>query len=339
MTEASKYWAGSSTGDCGPYTDDDFSDIWRKYFTNDRTTQGVLGNYENELAITNPAGVTIRQATGAAIVDGKFYESTANVDHTVTVPGSGSNYYRVVLRKDFTAQTVRSVLLGPNVAAPDAVTQSDGTTWEISLATVEITSGSVVTVTDTRDWVQPNLLKPDDSTLEYNSDGELQFINGTVAADQISNRTRKFLVPVSNGYNTTDTTWLLPSSSGKSTAMPDNKDCYGIGQFYCPSDFSSTMTIDTVWQADASGNIYCRSQAYHGAEGEAIGNHNVSSGGLAAEAATQDDISLTDQMSMTDMAAGDYVSIISQRDSTNAADTISNTVYLIGWLVSYTADS
>lgn len=157
MTESSLPWGGTVTGDAGPYTDDQWSDVWRKLFTRDRTVEGVLPDYLGELAVTNPAGVTIRVATGGAVVDGKFYNNSANVDLTGAIPGGGSNFYNVVLDKDFSAQTVRASLLGPNVVSPDPPTQSDGVTWEISIATVEITSGGVVTITDAREYCHFNL--------------------------------------------------------------------------------------------------------------------------------------------------------------------------------------
>jgi hypothetical protein len=107
-------------------------------------------SYGAELVVSNPAAATIRVGTGAAIVDGKFYRNTANVDLAGAVPGGGSNYYTVVLQKTWATQLVRAVLLGPDAGAPPAVTQSDGLTWEIALAEVEITSGGVVTITDVR---------------------------------------------------------------------------------------------------------------------------------------------------------------------------------------------
>lgn len=156
MTESSLFWAGTVTGDAGPYTDDAFSDMFVKLFQSDRTLQGPILDMLGELAVTNPAALTIRMASGHALVDGKVYTNTANIDFAVVAPGAGSNYYRLVLRKSFVAQTVRAVMLGPNAVAPDAVTQTDGTTWEISLATIQITSAGVITITDTRDFCSFN---------------------------------------------------------------------------------------------------------------------------------------------------------------------------------------
>jgi len=154
MTERSYFWGGTVTGDAtlAPYDDDEFSDIWRKLFTTDRSIEGILRGFLNELEVSNPAGVTIRVKTGAAMVDGKFYETTAVVDNVVVVPGAGSNYYTIVLRKDWALQTVRVAVLGPDVGAPPVVTQNDGITWEISLATVQVASGGAITITDTREF-------------------------------------------------------------------------------------------------------------------------------------------------------------------------------------------
>lgn len=150
MAEISLPWGGSVTGDAGPYTDDQWTDVWRQLFTRDRTLEGVLPDYLSELIVTNPAGLTIRVASGGAVIDGKFYRNTANVDFAGAAPGGGSNFYTVVVDKDFAAQEVRLSMVGPDVVSPPAVTQADGVDWEVAIYTIEITSGSVVTITDVR---------------------------------------------------------------------------------------------------------------------------------------------------------------------------------------------
>lgn len=143
MTQLSWPWGGDVTGDASlaPYSDDEWTDIWRKLFQRDRTTEGVLKNYGSDLVVTNPSGDTIRVGDGAAIVDGKFYENTAAVDTVVSSNGS----YRVVLQKDWTAQTVRIAILSGLTP-----TQSDGTIWEIKLA--EVVRSGTHTITDTRTY-------------------------------------------------------------------------------------------------------------------------------------------------------------------------------------------
>lgn len=149
MTEVSLPWGGISVGDCGPYTDDMWSDMYRVLFDNSRQYIGVIVGYLNELAITNPVGTTIRVASGAALVDGKFYTSSANVDLSA---GGGDGYYIVVLRKDFVAQTVRLDIVGPSVLLPTP-TQTDPILWEVVIASVSVVAGTP-TITDNRRFVR-----------------------------------------------------------------------------------------------------------------------------------------------------------------------------------------
>ncbi len=150
MAETSFYWGGTTIGDAtlSPYDNDEFSDIWRKLFQRDRATQGPIDGYENELAVSNPAGLTIRVPSGAALVDGKFYENDANIDTVLVAPVVLTRIDRVVLRKLWGAQTVRVfIITGVEGAGVPALTQVDGNTWDVPLAQVSITTGSVVTIT------------------------------------------------------------------------------------------------------------------------------------------------------------------------------------------------
>jgi len=153
MTQLSYYWGGTTVGDAtlAPYDDDEFTDNYMRLFTGNRATEGVLLR-ANYLEVTSPAAATVRVASGVAVVDGKLFVNTSFVDNAIVAPGAGSNYYTVVLQKSWAAQTVRIALLGPDPGAPPAVTQNDGITWEISIATVRITNAGVITVTDTREF-------------------------------------------------------------------------------------------------------------------------------------------------------------------------------------------
>lgn len=158
MAERSIPWGGTVIGHAGPYTDDDWSDIWRKLFVYDRAKQGILLDYTGELAVSGIAS-PISVATGAALVDGKFYESDTAVNVVVPTPTVATRYDRIVLRKSWAAQTVLIARLEgvEGAGVPPAVTQVDGTTWEISLATVEVTIAGVITVTDVRNYAVSRL--------------------------------------------------------------------------------------------------------------------------------------------------------------------------------------
>lgn len=153
MTEISLPWAGQSVGDAGPYSDDDWSDVWRKLFVQDRAVQGIIRDYLDELAVS---GVTspVDVETGAAIVDGKFYENDAAATIAVPTPSVSTRVDLIVLEKDFAAQTVRITReAGTEGAGAPSIVQTDGTTWQIPLAQASITTGGVITVTDARTFV------------------------------------------------------------------------------------------------------------------------------------------------------------------------------------------
>jgi hypothetical protein len=162
MGEESLPWGGTITGDAGPYTDDEWTDVWRKLFQVDRTLQGVLKNYENELEVT---GVTspVSVDTGAALVDGKWYENDASLNVVVPSPVTNPRYDRIVLTKDFAAQTVRvERVAGAEGGGVPALTQTDGVEWQIPLATVYIIVAGNITLTDTREWIKSGIAQVTD---------------------------------------------------------------------------------------------------------------------------------------------------------------------------------
>jgi hypothetical protein len=150
MAETSFFWDGILIGDHGYYNDAQFSTLISSIFQSHRTTQSVIKGSLGELLVTNPSGLTVRMASGRALIDGKPYTNTSNKDFVLTTPCAGKHYYTLVLRKDFSAQTVRAIMLGPDIFAPPVVTQSDGSVWEVSIATISVSSNEIVIITDTR---------------------------------------------------------------------------------------------------------------------------------------------------------------------------------------------
>lgn len=154
MTERSFFWT-DGVGDGGAYSQDQMRLLFQALFGAD---DGVLRDELNEYAVSINGG-DLRTATGRSVVNGTLGESDAIVDKTPTVPSGGTTGLRIVLRKDWSARTVRVALLqaADGTATPPAVTQTDGTTWEISLATAEITTGGTIqNLADTRTYVKPS---------------------------------------------------------------------------------------------------------------------------------------------------------------------------------------
>lgn len=159
MAESSIFWTTGSTGDgASPYTQAQIFAWLLRTFVNAPATEGILKGYANELA---PSGMAspVAIATGAAMVYGIPYENTAAVNVVVPTPVIGTTGHRIVLRASWAAQTVRVVLLSSSdgVAAIPAATQTPGTTYDHTLATLTITTGGVITLTDTRGYLHPNI--------------------------------------------------------------------------------------------------------------------------------------------------------------------------------------
>lgn len=150
MAETSFPWAGITTGDAAvaPYSDLEFSRFFGKLLASD-AAGFVLPQYANNLTVqaSNPAAASVDVATGAAYVKGFFYENDTLNTLTIAANASGNpRIDRVVLRINFSAQTVRlAVLQGTAAATPaiPALTQIYGTTWEVSLAYVWVANGFV----------------------------------------------------------------------------------------------------------------------------------------------------------------------------------------------------
>ena len=159
MAEDSMLWTTSGTGDgpAGGFTQQNWLDMHRYIFSPDvEGTQFILPRKGNKLAPTAGAS-SVNIDTGAAFVYGFFYKNTASVNVAITTPTLGTTGIRVVLRASWAAQTVRATVIrnSDGVAAVPGATQTPGTTYDVTIATGTITTGGVVTLTDTRAYLQP----------------------------------------------------------------------------------------------------------------------------------------------------------------------------------------
>lgn len=159
MTQNSFFWNtdGTGDGDNAGITTAQMTEMWRALFAANTGADfgGVVSDYLNELAVSGTSS-PVAVASGMACVYGFIFTNSASENVAVATPSTHPRIDRIVLRADWVAQTVRITrIAGTEASSPSApaVTQTPGTTWDIKLAQVHITTGGVITVTDEREWL------------------------------------------------------------------------------------------------------------------------------------------------------------------------------------------
>ena len=164
MTQTSLFWNGTSTGDADTWTRDGgyhmaydgespWVDLFMRTLLNGTGNRGVLDGWLNELAVTGVA-TPVQVDTGAGIIHGLFYENDAALNVAVPSPVSDTRIDRIVVRRDWEAQTARVTrLVGLEGGVAPAITQSvDSGIYDIPLAQLSVTTGGVIAVTDEREF-------------------------------------------------------------------------------------------------------------------------------------------------------------------------------------------
>ncbi len=149
MVEISRPWSGIVTGDSGPYSDDQWTDVWLTLTAPTIATEGVFIDQLNDLNLSGLPATPIDIGSGRALVDGSWYESSATLSVAIPTPAANPRVDRIVLRKDWALQTIRIIRIAGAEAAspvPPAIVQIDGTTWDLPLWQVNVTVGAVITV-------------------------------------------------------------------------------------------------------------------------------------------------------------------------------------------------
>lgn len=159
MTERSRPWDGTTTGDATEAAYDAPTEIARVFRATveglERSAHkgGVVNGAAgfNDYSSSTPGANTTRIASGIGWNQGTWHESDANVDFTIATPASSTRVDRIVLRKSWSGQTVRLTrIAGTEGAGAPALTQTFGTTWDVPLWQVSITTGAAITYTDDR---------------------------------------------------------------------------------------------------------------------------------------------------------------------------------------------
>ena len=157
-TEVSRFWTGTTPGDAGPYTADLFSDVLRYLLLGSDNESGPIyasgtaPDFGLTVQQTGAPSTSVQVTPGAALVYGGYYNlSGGNQVFAISANGSGNpRIDTIVLRKDWTLQTIRLVLLTGTPAGsplPPGLTQTPGVRYEIPLADIAVASGFVTIVT------------------------------------------------------------------------------------------------------------------------------------------------------------------------------------------------
>jgi hypothetical protein len=347
MAQTSLPQAGSGVGDSGPYTAADWAKFYEIVFTGDQAaTQGVLRNYLNELEVTL-VGNTISVDTGAGFSYGHWLLNDASVDINVTAcAGVETRWDRVVLVQNETAAVYNTSLLLPaayaagvprnscRIAILRGVCGSPGVLptlltgpnyYMVELARYQVTGGSAGAVTDYRDFCN---------------------FSTEVGADWIENRTRRFFVPVTVGYNI-DTLADIPVAyhagllHAPYVILPDDDVAQGGGMSVVPSDYASGMTVRTVLTSMPAGNVVGQTFVHWGECGEFSNAGFSSNGSVVASIVGNRFWNCIDSVSagVPDGSNENFLSLIYRRNPALATDTVNDEVWISGWIISYTADS
>lgn len=375
MAQWSLGWTTNGTGDgiSGGYTQSKFTQMLEAWWTVDPVNQGVLQNYLNELEVTASGGSAspVSIDTGAGMVKGFYYTNETVGTKDIPTPAGSTRVDRIVLRADWGSQVVRfqRVAGTEGLGAPD-LTQTDETTWEISLATVSITTGGVATVTDARTYVHPAIEVEtamiqagavtatkigadavlstkiaDDAVgsahIAANSILTANIVDAQVTAAKIANRTRSFFVSPSYVKND-DTDDLAYYSLTYQGWLMSNATAFAArGMFSVPDDFASGMSVQCIWGPQAwSDLIYLSYGATYGAPRQNYNVHAYSTAAQVSSAGSGAEVSWRTgkpTFSMGSAAIGDIVHLDCTRN-TGASDTSSDDVHFQGWKISYTAD-
>lgn len=192
MTQSSYPWDGNGIGDASnsPYDANEFALNFLAALTGFGKTAnyGPVKGYDNganyglEVTQVTIASINVEVKVGAAIVRGTVFISDATETLAIAANASGNpRIDTIILRKDYVLQTVRLVVKqGTPAATPVAptLTQTDGLTWEIPLADINVANGfSTITnavIYNRQQWVNvgdgsylDGMLNSSGGTLEY----------------------------------------------------------------------------------------------------------------------------------------------------------------------------
>ena len=343
MTQISRPQQGRQTTypDAGGYTANQWARIFR-LLARDYTTMGVFASYLDGMAVTNPAGVTIRVASGAALVNGHYCFNehlvtpavASNVDFTPSTPGA-ARIDKVVLVQNNTDNVYDTNLEFPTVLT-DYAGLSSVPAHSCRLAILTGIEGGAA-----RSLIQNVAVDGDIWMIELAryTISVVPAVSGLTAADNldIDYRTRSFFIPVEQPALAElayfPTIWAAQCADAAVTEVT------GKGQI--PADFVSDLEVSIAYFASSgvAGDVNVYSKIYHGAYGDAV---------AASDALGPSDIAvivgdlwpnLMLEVPLTTPTAGDMIACYFYRNGNAGGDDYVGELDIAGWYGTYRADS
>ena len=267
MTEQSLYWADDG-GDGGPYSQDQLRLFANVLGLASGADIGVIPSQLNMLVPSSSGDNKIAADTGYAIVDGTLYENGAAKELTVASPTGGTTGVRLSLRKVWADREIRLTATkntDGNATIPSLV-QTDGTTWDIPIATFTITNAGVIAaLTDVREFTREATINIGFGVtgetlatgvyygLQFEVPAKCFFLEWTVVADQTGSVVIDFWkaayadYPPTNANTITggDEPTLSSAQKAQNTSPTDWTRVWEKGDFIVPNVDSAT-TVEVV---------------------------------------------------------------------------------------------
>ena len=331
-------------------------------------SNGVAPGYLDELAPSSTGVNNARIATGGAMVDGKYYNSTANEDFVIANAAAGETRIdRIAVKATWATFTCELTLIaGVSAPAPTApaLTYTAGVEYDVPVCQVLVTDGGVITITNERDFadVVSNGIRPlavvtskidndavtnakiaDDQIdsehyvagsidLEHmaaNSVDSDQYVDGSIDPIHIANRTRQVLCNMSP--------WSCGAGNWGYDFEDGNTENLSFA-FITPSDFASGGEIKVYGWASGACDVAEVIYVNFGAVNEDRAVHNPDDSDTYT-CTVADRVYNVMNLTLTGLAAGDIGHGYYQRNGGDVADTIGGYFFIRSIILEYTADS
>jgi hypothetical protein len=220
------------------------------------------------------------------------------------------------------------------VASLPALTDTPNVIREANIAGFTITTGGVINITVGRVFCRPGIVMPKPDVLEWDGLNQLTIAEGGVTAAMMANRTRTAFVQATGSSDGTD---FYPRI-GRGVPLVEVQFARGNAGFFVPSDFVSGMSVRAVFVGGATGNAYVQLTVNYGTIGEQPGGAGDVLPFATVAFTNTLELRQTDSLSLSGVAAGDYLFFELERDGSAVQDTVSGSISLTGFVVTYTSN-